>query len=353
MNKKPVLPIIQALLAALLFGASAPLAKMLLGEVQPVPMAAILYLGSGAGLLIFRLVERIGSKGRSREPGIEKADFGWLAGAVLAGGVAAPILLMISLKTTAAATAALLLNFESVATTLIAFFAFKESVSRRAWLAVGSVTAASILLSINFDAAWGISLGALGVLGACVLWGIDNNFTRNISTKDPLVIVTVKGLVSGSFSLILALILGNSFPSGGAILRALVLGSLSYGASIVLFIHAMRGMGAARTSALFSTAPAAGVVLSLLLFREAPGWLFAAALALMALGAILLLNEDHAHTHVHEPVTHDHSHSHGDGHHNHEHEGEQKGRHSHPHTHEQLSHSHQHLPDLHHRHDHS
>jgi drug/metabolite transporter (DMT)-like permease len=352
MNKSHIPSIIQALVAALLFGASAPLAKLLLGEVEPIPLAAFLYLGSGLGLLGVKLFQRIIRREAETEAKLERSDLGWLAGALLAGGVAAPITLLFSLKNTPAATASLLLNFEGVATALIAFFAFKEAVSRKAWWAVGLITLASVLLSINLKDNWGFSPGALGILAACVLWGVDNNFTRNISAKDPLAIVAIKGLGAGSFSLILSLVLGSGFPSWGAILEALVLGSLSYGASIVLFIHALRGMGAARTSALFGTAPIAGIILSVVIFRELPGWLFLAALPLMVVGAYLLVSDKHEHYHVHEMIIHDHAHTHTDGHHAHDHDGVGDQRHSHAHSHTEIAHSHQHMPDSHHRHDH-
>jgi drug/metabolite transporter (DMT)-like permease len=342
----------QALVAALLFGASAPLAKLLLGEIEPILLAGLLYLGSGIGLLGVKFFQRANQKGINNEARVQRSDFGWLAGAILAGGVAAPITLLYSLKNTPAATASLLLNFEGVATTLIAFFAFKEAVGRRAWWAVALVTSASIILSVNPKDEWGFSLGALGIISACILWGMDNNFTRNISAKDPFAIVTLKGLIAGSFSLILALALGSRLPSWQAILGALVLGGLSYGASIVLFIHAMRGLGAARTSALFGTAPIAGILLSILLFREFPGWLFLVAFPLMVVGAILLANEEHQHSHVHDMLIHEHSHTHDDGHHEHEHDDEISNRHAHVHAHDQLAHSHHHLPDLHHRHVH-
>jgi drug/metabolite transporter (DMT)-like permease len=354
MNKTHLPFILQVLLAALLFGVSAPLAKLLLGEVEPVPLAALLYLGSGLGLLVIKLLQRLGRKGIQHEAGLRRQDLFWLAGAMLAGGVGAPIVLLFSLQRTPAATASLLLCFEGVATTLIAFLAFREAISRRAWWAIGLITLASILLSFNPQAKWGFSAGSLGILAACVLWGMDNNFTRNISSRDPLTIVIVKSLGAGGFSLCLALLLGSTFPTWGSILWALALGSLSYGASIVLFIRAMRGLGAARTSALFGTAPLAGVLLSILVFKEFPAWLALLALPLMLAGALLLVNDRHEHAHTHASLEHDHSHSHDDGHHQHTHEGglALAQRHSHAHAHESITHSHQHMPDTHHRHDH-
>ena len=352
MRQNQIKSIIQVLFAALLFGASAPLSKLLLGDVEPIPLAAFLYLGSGIGLLGIKLIQRLNRTQIAQEAKIEKSDFGWLAGAIIAGGIAAPITLLFSLRSTPGATASLLLNFEGVATTFIAFLVFKEAISRRVWWAIGLVTLASIILSIDFQAAWGFSLGALGIVLACVFWGIDNNFTRNISAKDPLVIVIIKGLVSGSFSLILALILGNQIPAWDVILKMLALGSLSYGVSIVLFIHSLRSLGAARTSTLFSTAPIVGIILSMVIFSEMPTWLFFIAFPLMIWGAILLVNDDHVHDHIHESILHEHAHNHADGHHNHVHEDNLAKKHSHIHTHEELSHAHSHMPDIHHRHIH-
>lgn len=346
-------PILQALLAALLFGASAPVAKLLLGEIEPITLAGLLYLGSGASLLLIKTFQSVTQKSGQSEAEIRKSDLGWLAGAILAGGIAAPILLLFSLQNTPAATASLLLSFEGVSTTLIAALAFNEAISRRVWGAIFLITLASIILSVNPSQQWGLSIGALGILAACVLWGMDNNFTRNISAKDPLSTVTVKGLAAGAFSVTLALLLGNRLPSIWIVLGAMTLGSLSYGLSIVLFIKAMRGLGAARTSALFSTAPLAGILLSFLFLREPLTLAFALATPLMGLGAFFLVNEAHEHNHIHENVSHEHAHSHDDAHHEHTHEdGAHAQQHSHPHTHGCLEHSHHHMPDIHHRHTH-
>lgn len=187
------IPIAQALAAALLFGSSAPPAKLLLGEIEPVPLAAFLYLGSGLGLGLWALVRRTRQARAEREAQLTGADVPSLIGSILAGGIAAPIMLLFSLRSTPAATAALLLNFEAVATTLIAALAFREAMSRRAWSAIGLITLACILLSVDPSASWGFSLGAFGIVGACVMWGIDNNVTRVISLKDPTSIVTLKG----------------------------------------------------------------------------------------------------------------------------------------------------------------
>lgn len=355
MNRKQIYPILQALLAAAMFGANAPIAKLLLGVIEPIPLAAFLYLGSGLGLLLLRGLQRLSRKGTSVEAQISKADIPWLFGAVFVGGVAAPIVLMFSLRNTPAATASLLFNFESVATTLVAVFIFKEAIGRRVWLAIVCITLASILLSLDISGQWGISVGAIGVLATCVLWGIDNNFTRNISAKDPLAIVTIKGIGAGSFTLILAFILNKPLPNFLTIFGAMLLGCFSYGLSIVLFIHAMRCLGAARTSALFGIAPLIGVLLSILFIREVPNMLFFVSLPVMIGGVVLLLGEEHEHTHIHSVIQHEHRHSHDDDHHTHDHAESEippTGFHAHPHKHEAIQHSHPHTPDIHHRHEH-
>lgn len=346
--------VVQAIAAAVLFGSSAPIAKLLLGQIEPIPLAAFLYLGSGLGLLLYRSL-RTADKSSSIEARLTKGDLPWLVGALLAGGVAAPIVLLFGLRSTPASTASLLLNFEGTATTVIAALVFREAIGRQVWWAVVFITSASILLSLNPGGEWGISLGAAGVIGACILWGLDNNFTRNISAKDPLEIVTIKGIGAGSFSLLLALALHSSFPGAAAMLGAMVLGCFCYGLSIVLFILAMRGLGAARTSAFFGAAPFVGSLLSIILFRESPGILFITSLLVMVLGTVLLLIEKHEHGHLHNSLEHEHRHRHEDEHHNHRHEGEENLAsefHSHVHTHEMYEHSHPHTPDLHHRHGH-
>jgi drug/metabolite transporter (DMT)-like permease len=337
--------ILQALLAAMFFGASAPIAKLLLGDVPPVLMAAFLYLGSGAGISIVKLAQRLTSK--QTEAGIRPPDVKWLAGAIIAGGVLAPIVLMVSLQNTPASTASLLLNFEGVGTTLIALLFFRESVSRRALGAISVITLAGIFLSTNFSGGFGLSFGALGVILACVLWGLDNNFTRSISAKDPLTIVAWKGLVAGTFSLFLGLFLGQRLPPFMIALGILVLGFICYGLSTMLFIYSMRGLGAARTSALYGTAPLAGVVLSFLIFNDPITLLLIFSAALMAAGALLLANEEHAHFHIHMPVVHEHRHDH-DEFHTHSHTEQP---HSHEHDHPLTEHEHGHMPDIHHRHE--
>ncbi len=386
-------PVLAVLLAALLFGASAPLSKLLLSKVDPLPLASFLYLGSGLGALLFLALRRLSGRrarrargarppvgGRARtEAPLRLKDAPWLAGAVLAGGVAAPIALLFGLKDTPAATASLLLNFEAVSTALIALIFFREHAGARTWTAVAVMTAASVILSVRWGGPWGISTGTLGVLAACVLWGADNNLTRQISAKDPAAIVAVKGLAAGSISLVLAVTTGQKLPAVGLIGLSLATGCVCYGASIVLFIVAMRGMGAARSSALFATAPFFGALFSFVIFKDALSgltWQFGIAALLMALGTWLLVGERHEHAHTHEVVVHEHRHHHDDLHHEHSHceiQGKTTGSpkvvkrrrfgssreailqgesHSHPHKHDEVAHSHPHKPDTHHRHGH-
>lgn len=352
MAKRDMYPKLQAIVAALLFGASAPLAKLLLADIHPVMLAALLYLGCGLGLMVVGLTQSLHGGVRSREAGLALPDIPWLIGAITAGGVAAPIILMVSLKNTPAATASLLLNFEGVATSVIALLIFKEALGKRIWYAIGLITLASVILTWDAQGAWGLSWGAAGVLLACIFWGLDNNFTRNISAKNPLSIVTVKGIAAGSVSLGIALATGGALPPMPILLASLILGFFSYGLSIILFILAMRSLGAARASGFFSSAPFIGAVISLIMFKESPAITFLVAVPFMVAGAALILWEDHRHLHRHEQLQHVHRHSHDDGHHNHQHGENVDEEHSHWHVHPVLEHQHHHMPDIHHRHTH-
>lgn len=356
LNKNRFYPVICAILAAVLFGASAPLAKMLLGQIEPVPLASFLYLGSGIGLMLFQIINSSIKKQKINEADLKKDDIPWLIGAIIAGGIIAPILLMTSLDITPASTASLLLNFEGVATTLIAFIFFKENIGKQVFGAILCITLASILLSWDFSSRWGISIGAFGVICACICWGIDNNFTRNISSKNPFTIVTIKGMVAGLFSLIMALALNIAIPDIKIVFLAMVLGFFCYGLSIVLFVFALRDLGSARTSSLFGTAPFVGAILSIVLLGYNPNMMFYISTPIMILGTVLLLKENHGHTHTHQFIEHEHKHNHADGHHNHSHLSDTmicaNGCHVHKHIHEQMEHAHAHSPDIHHRHEH-
>jgi drug/metabolite transporter (DMT)-like permease len=339
-----------ALLAAALFGASTPLAKLLQADVAPALLAGLLYLGSGAGLALVKMQQRL--SGRAAEPPLQGADYPWLAGAVLCGGVAAPVLLMWGLSGSSASGTALLLNLEGIATALIAAVVFREAVGARVWLGACLMLAAGLVLGYEPQARFGLSLHALAVAAACALWALDNNLTRRISAADPVSIAMIKGLAAGSVNLVAALAYGAALPGARPLAFALVLGWLGYGISLVLYIRALRHLGSARVASHFSTAPFIGAALAIALLGEAVTAGFVAAFLLMLAATWLVLTEQHAHTHHHEYLRHEHLHTH-DAHHQHAHRGgEGPEPHSHPHAHAAHTHAHAHLPDLHHRHTH-
>lgn len=337
-----------ALAAAVLFGASAPLAKELLGETSPWLLAGLLYVGAGLGTAAWRAVRRAP---RVRLP---RADVPWLVGAVLAGGVAGPVLLMAGLAAMPASGASLLLNAEGVLTAVLAWVVFREPTDRRVVLGMVAIVAGAVVIAVpGGHADLGSPWPALAVLGACACWALDNNLTRKVALADATWLVAVKGSVAGPVNLAIALVLGARLPGVGATAAALVLGLVSYGVSLVLFVVGLRHVGTARAGAYFSVAPFFGAALAVAL-GDPVTWRLLVAAALMGLGTWLHLAEDHGHAHTHAPQTHDHWHSHDDGHHTHEHaEPVAPGvRHRHEHTHEALTHTHAHYPDAHHRHEH-
>ena len=342
-----------ALVSAALFGFSTPLAKLLLKDgVDPGMLAGLLYLGSGLGLTLMRFGGRLFGRTGTEAP-LRRADLPWLALAVVAGGVVGPLLLMLGLARTSASSAALLLNVEGLATMAIAWVVFRENVDRRLLAGALAILAGAVVLSWRGGPA-GIGLGALAIFGACAAWGIDNNLTRKLSSADPVQIAAIKGVAAGAVNLAIALAHGAAPPSPAAVAGAAVVGFFGYGVSLVLFVLALRHLGAARTGAYFSTAPFLGAVLALALFREPVGVQLVAAAVLMALGVYLHLSERHEHEHAHEPLEHDHSHVH-DEHHRHAHpSGAPKGEpHTHNHVHAPTRHKHPHYPDIHHRHGHA
>jgi drug/metabolite transporter (DMT)-like permease len=338
--------------AAALFGASTPFAKLLLGEVSPLMLAAILYVGSGVGLAGWILLRGRLWPGESAAP-FARGDWPWIASAVLAGGVAGPALLMHGLARSDAASASLLLNLEAVLTAVIAWTVFRENVDRRIFAGMVAIVAGGILLSVQAAPRAHGLLGAALVAGACLAWAIDNNLTRRVSGGDAVTLAALKGLVAGVVNLALALSIGQPLPAAASWLGAGLLGFLGYGVSLALFIVALRHLGTARTGAYFSVAPFFGAALSLALLGERPGTEFWIAGALMALGVWLHLSERHEHEHAHQAMEHTHEHVH-DAHHQHAHDFAWDGRepHVHAHRHERLVHSHPHYPDLHHRHGH-
>jgi drug/metabolite transporter (DMT)-like permease len=343
-----------AVFAAMLFGVGTPAAKLLLGHTTPVMLAGLLYAGSGVGLASWVMARQWFSRAQSMQAARwTAAEMGWLAAAILTGGIAGPILLMVGLAVTPAATASLLLNMEGVLTALLAWFVFKENFDRRILLGMACIVAGGAVLAWPGPAGLKVPWGALAIVGACLCWAVDNNLTRKVSAGDPVIIAALKGLVAGGVNLSIALSLGAHWPAWPDTLAAGVLGLGSYGLSFVFFVVALWHLGAARTGAYFSTAPFIGAGISLALFRQSPDTLFWVSAGLMAVGVWLHLSEKHSHLHAHERLRHTHSHRH-DEHHQHVHDFKWDGRepHSHEHEHEPMTHSHAHYPDLHHRHRH-
>lgn len=342
--------ITSALAAAALFGASTPFAKLLLGDVSPWLLAALLYLGSGIGLAVWVVLR---PRRTRQDTVLARGDWPWLAGAIACGGVAAPVLLMFGLVLTDAGASALLLNLEAVLTAAIAWTVFRENVDRRLFLGMLAIVAGGVLLAWEQAPRAGGLAGPLLVAAACLAWALDNNLTRRVSGGDPVFIASLKGLAAGGINLALAIAAGAALPPVGAVAAAGLLGLLGYGVSLVLFIRALRDLGTARTGAYFSVAPFFGAALALALLGERPAEPFWIAAALMAAGVWLHVTEHHEHRHTHDALEHTHGHTH-DTHHQHAHDFPWDGRepHVHGHRHEPLVHSHPHYPDLHHRHRH-
>lgn len=340
-----------ALLSAGLFGASTPIAKLLLGTIDPWLLAGLLYLGSGVGLGIVMAIRRVRADAPT-EAKLTVSDLPWLAGAVVAGGVLGPVMLMLGLARTEASTAALMLNLEGLATMTIAWLVFRENVNRLLLIGAAAILAGAVLLSWQGGRA-GFGPGALAIAAACLAWGIDNNLTRKLSAADPVEIAAIKGVVAGSINLALALWQGAATPGVPVLMGAAVVGFFGYGVSLVLFVLALRHLGTARTGAYFSTAPFVGAALGIAILNEPVTLQLAAAAILMAAGVWLHIVEAHEHEHIHETIAHDHAHVH-DEHHQHAHgPNDPPGEpHAHSHQHARLIHRHPHYPDLHHRHSH-
>lgn len=333
--------------SAALFGAAAPALKPIAASLNPMLLAGLLYLGSFIGLVAARAI-------RGKEAGeasLRRGDLRMLAGAIVAGGVVAPVLLVWGLSGLAASAASLLLAAEAVLTILIAALLFRESVGHRIWLAAALVFGAAALLAWTPGLSIPVSLHAAAVLAACVLWGLDNNLTSRISLADPYAIAMWKGLIAGGVNTAIGLALGSALP-GVSWLGALAVGALGYGASLVLYVLALRHLGAARTAAHFGTAPFFGAALSIAFLGEPITPVLGAAFTLTAAGTWLALSERHKHEHEHETMEHEHRHLH-DAHHQHAHAGDEGPEpHSHRHSHGSIRHRHAHFPDLHHRHRH-
>jgi len=337
-----------ALGSAILFGAAAPLSKLLLSAADPQLLAGLLYLGAGVGLALVRAARTVLGLPVGEAPP-RREDIPWLLAIVLFGGVTGPLLLMLGLEHTDAATGSLLLNLEGLATMGIAWLVFRENVDARLLVGAAAILAGAVVLS--WQPGGGLDMGGLFIAGACLSWGIDNNLTRKLSSADPVLIAMIKGLAAGAVNLAIALALGAHLSAPTVVLAAALVGFLGIGVSLVLFVLALRHLGTARTGAYFSLAPFVGAVLALPLLHEALTAQLMMAGLLMALGMWLHLAERHAHEHTHEAIDHEHRHVH-DAHHQHTHDGPVTEPHSHWHRHAPLRHRHIHYPDLHHRHRH-
>jgi len=341
---------VAALAAAALFGAGTPLAKLFLANTSPWLLAGLLYLGSGTGLWLLRLLRRAG------RVHMANTELGWLAGAIFFGGMVGPVLLMFGLSTMPASGASLLLNAEGVFTALLAWFAFKENFDRRIALGMLAIVAGATVLGWPQEARFAGAWPALAVLGACLAWAIDNNLTRRVSLTDASFIAMIKGLVAGSTNLVLALATNARWPDGATVAGAALLGFVSYGASLTLFVIGLRYLGTARTGAYFSVAPFFGAVLAIWLLDEPVTMALIVSALLMAIGVWLHLTERHEHEHTHETLEHSHEHTHGEGDEHHEHSHHEPiapgTRHMHWHQHKTITHAHSHFPDMHHRHSH-
>jgi drug/metabolite transporter (DMT)-like permease len=330
--------------AALLFGLSAPLAKLLLLEIPPLTLGALLYLGGGAGLLLL-------SPSKEAQARITRRDLPLMAGITLCGGVLGPLLMLTGLSRLSAVATSLLLNLEGPLTILLALSLFGEHLGLLGIMGAALVFGGAGLVALKPGEIHGDAVGVVLVAAACLAWGVDNNLTQRLSFKDPVSVVRLKALGAGGCLLAMALLRGQPMPGFVVVLKALALGSASYGLSIVLDLYALRLVGAAREAAYFATAPFMGALASVVLLRERLLRIDIIAGAVMALGVSLLLRERHSHLHTHEPLDHIHLHLH-DEHHQHAHEGPFTEPHTHRHVHAPLTHDHPHVSDLHHRHSH-
>lgn len=342
-----------ALLASILFGLTTPFSKGLLIQIDPILLAGLYYLGSGLGLTIYRFASRKMQPDLSyvMQPELQQKDWKFLAGAIVAGGVVAPAMLMTGLTSTPASTVSLYLNMEGVFTGLLAWFLFKENYDARIFAGMAAIVVGGAVLSFNMSSQILPSPGILLVLGACLGWAFDNNFTRKVAQADPTLIAGYKGLAAGLVNTMLAVVGGAHFPGMTELLAALTIGFLGYGVSLSLYVLALRHIGAARTGAYFAIAPFIGAVASLLVFQETLSIQILLAGGIMAFGLWLHLTEYHSHPHVHEEIQHEHEHVH-DEHHQHEHQADDPPDepHVHAHKHDRIEHDHPHFPDDHHRH---
>ena len=348
---------IPGLVAALLFGLSTPLAKLLLPECGPLALASLLYFGAGSGLFVIDRLARSVSRGRiAREAALKLEDAPQLTGIVFFGGVAGPLLMLTGLGHLSAVASSLLLNLETPLTIILAVAIFGEHLGRREALGGAMICAGALVLANPANRGGGFSADAFGVIAialACLSWAIDNNLTQRLSLRDPLAVTRFKTLAASETMGVVVMVRGDSLPAARVAAAAMMLGLISYGFSLVLHIRAMRALGVARQAALFSTAPFAGAIAAILILHEQLRPSYFVAGILMAAGVVAILRAQHEHSHTHDFIEHDHAHFH-DRHHRHDHPAEVREYepHAHPHRHEPMTHTHAHVSEAHHRHSH-
>ena len=336
----------RCLVAAVLFGASAPAASELAGEVPALMLAGLLYLGAGIAVVPSVVM-------RPPDSTALRKDWRPALSAVVAGGAIGPVLLVAGLARTSAASASILLNLELAATVALAATVFREHLGKRVIVGAGLVTVAGALLV--WEPGADVSLGALLIVAACIAWGFDNGVTARIDQLTPEHVVALKGFVAGSVNVVLGLVVADAASiTIGQVAAALAIGALGYGASIVLWVKGARDLGAARGQVIFATAPFIGAALAWTVLGEGASTAQFLAMIVAAAGVAITMESTHEHSHRHEPLEHEHEHRHDDGHHDHDHHEPVAAdvRHSHRHSHRSVVHSHPHVPDLHHRHEH-
>lgn len=341
-----------AILSAILFGVSPVLCKLVIGDMSPALLAGLLYLGSGIGLQVLLLFQKKNSLDELRK--LPEKNRLALLGSVISGGIVAPLLLAYGIKFGTASEVSILLNFETVATTLIAWLVFKEHVGFGVWSGKAFILLGTVVVILKTEGAFAFSVAGLLVVLACVFWGIDNNLTRDIEDMPATVLASIKGLFAGTFNIVLAAIFFTGEATSSQVMGSLLVGAISYGVSLVCFIEALRRIGSARTSTYFAIGPFIGTFLAVLVFGERPPMIFWFAAVCMFAGILFLYREMHSHLHKHMLLSHSHSHVH-DEHHQHQHQHVDVGTtelHEHHHIHEPTIHSHVHWPDIHHRHQH-
>jgi drug/metabolite transporter (DMT)-like permease len=343
----PVFYAALALTSAALFGAATPASKVLLNSLSAFHLAGLLYLGAVIGVTI----ESFRNRSWRSPLAMNRTNKGRLLGAVVLGGIIGPVLLLLGLQLASAASVSLWLNLELVATAVLGRILFRDQLGRWGWIGVAGMVFASGLLSVNEGVA-GVWAGLL-VAAACLCWGFDNHLTALIDGITPTQSTFWKGLVAGSTNLLIGMTLSPLSASTKVIGLALLIGALSYGASIAMYITAAQGIGATRAQVLFASAPFFGLLISVIMLGESISPLQAGSVGVLILSLLLLFRDQHSHRHRHESLAHEHSHRHDDLHHTHTHPGtEPSTRHTHWHEHEPVEHEHPHWPDLHHRHSH-